>query len=73
MIKVVWEFEEHEWCDKLSRAALEAAVEGVRRPGSIQATRYSTLKKYRVPHQLTIAAGPDGIWRIVEEGGKSRP
>jgi hypothetical protein len=30
MIKVVWQFDEHEWHDKLSRAALEAAVEGVR-------------------------------------------
>jgi hypothetical protein len=30
LIKVVWEFEEHEWRDKLSRAALEAAVECVR-------------------------------------------
>jgi hypothetical protein len=30
MVKVVWQFEEHEWHDKLSRAALEAALEGVR-------------------------------------------
>jgi hypothetical protein len=29
VIRVVWEFEEHEWDDKLSRAALEAAVQGV--------------------------------------------
>ncbi|MFL5496506.1 MAG: hypothetical protein ACJ8DC_19125 [Gemmatimonadales bacterium] len=29
MIRVVWEFEEQEWADKLSRAALEAAVQGV--------------------------------------------
>jgi len=30
MIKVVWQFDEHEWGDKLSRAAWEAALEGVR-------------------------------------------
>jgi hypothetical protein len=29
VIRVVWEFEEHEWADKLSRAALEAAVQGI--------------------------------------------
>jgi hypothetical protein len=30
MIRVVWEFVEANWHDKMSRAALEAAVEGVR-------------------------------------------
>jgi hypothetical protein len=29
VIKIVWEFEEHEWADTLSRAALEAALQGV--------------------------------------------
>jgi hypothetical protein len=31
VIKVVWESDESEWRDELSRAALQAALEGVRR------------------------------------------
>ena len=30
MIKIVWEFEEQRWRDPLSRAAFEAALDGVR-------------------------------------------
>jgi hypothetical protein len=55
--------------DIYSQVTFQAVGDGVR----IQATRYSTLKKYRAPHELTVAAGPDGVWRIVEERGESRP
>jgi hypothetical protein len=39
----------------------------------ISATRYSTLKKYRAPHQLIVGASRTEGWRILEETGESRP
>jgi hypothetical protein len=39
----------------------------------ITATRYSTLKKYRAPHQLTVGRSGGAGWKILEENGESRP
>jgi hypothetical protein len=39
----------------------------------IRASRYSTLKKYRAPHEL-IVGNPDGAgWKILQETGESQP
>lgn len=39
----------------------------------ISATRYSTLKKYRAPHQLIVGTSGTEGWKILEETGESRP
>jgi hypothetical protein len=39
----------------------------------IRATRYSTLKKYRAPHELIVGKSEGAGWRILEETGESRP
>ena len=39
----------------------------------IRATRYSTLKKYRAPHELIVGKSDGAGWKILEETGESRP
>ncbi|HZA93145.1 MAG TPA: hypothetical protein VE420_11015 [Gemmatimonadales bacterium] len=39
----------------------------------ITASRYSTLKKYRAPHQLIVGNPDSAGWKILEEIGESRP
>ena len=55
--------------DVYSNVRLEEAGDRVR----ITATRYSTLKKYRVPHQLIVGNTGVGGWKILEETGESMP
>ena len=39
----------------------------------IKATRYSVLKKYSAPHAMLVGPDTDGVWRVLEESGESRP
>jgi hypothetical protein len=55
--------------DVYSNVQLQEVGDRVR----ITATRYSTLKKYRAPHQLIVGNTGDGGWKILEETGESRP
>jgi hypothetical protein len=39
----------------------------------ITATRYSTLKKYKAPHELIVGDTDGTGWKILQETGESRP
>ena len=39
----------------------------------ITATRYSVMKDYSAPHTLLVGPDADGVWRVLEESGESRP
>jgi hypothetical protein len=40
---------------------------------SIEASRYSELKDYTSPLELTVAPDEEGEWRIIEELSESQP